>query len=364
MTILYLDGLGKYKTLTEMSAASGGILSQGNSISTTGGRFGGACLVAGGGATSTNALLVTLATPIAQGGTLFFGASVMFTLDTTTDITVARFMGSGGTEFARLRYRLTNGVGGRIYVTDANSSTVSVADAPLGYVPRLNQWYRLEVRIKVGTTATNGEIAVHLDGIEIINVTGVNTQATAQTLASFTLSGLTSISNTAFIDDLVVWDNLGTINNTWLGDLRIADCLPTANGTAQDWTPNTGAAWDAVNDLPITADDDTTYIASTTPAQRSRFATSAVPSTPAAAASIPAVRVHARAKDSDALNAKTFKTYIHSGATDADASTAVDPGSSAYKIILGNVRELDPDTAAAWTVSGANAAEIGVVEVS
>lgn len=362
--ILYLDGMAKYKTIAEMAAASGGILTQGNSISTAGGRFGGACVLAGGGATSGSALLITPTTPIAQGSVVFIGASVKFTSQITTDITLMRFLGSSGGEFGRLRYRLTAGAGGLLYATDANSTTASVGDAPfVAGTFRLNQWYRLEVRFKVGTTATDGEIAVHLDGVEIINVTGRNTRVSTQTLASIALSGLSTSNSTVLIDDLVVWNDQGTLNNTWLGDIRIEECLPTSNGTAQDWTPNTGSAWDAVNDTPVTPDDDTTYIASTTPGQRSRFATAAVGSTPAAAASIPAVRVHARAKNSDATNAKTFKTYVHSGATDADAATAVNPGSTAYKIVLGDVREVDPDTAAAWTVSGANAAEIGVVEV-
>jgi hypothetical protein len=363
VTILYLDGMAKYKTVAEMAAASGGILTQGNSINTTGGRFGGACISAGGGATSSSALLITPTTPIAQGSVVFIGASIKLTAQDTADITLMRFLGSTGSDFGRLRYRLSAGAGGLLYATDASSTTASVADAPIAGRLRLNQWYRLEIRFKVGTTSTDGEIAVHLDGVEIINVTGRNTRNGTQTLASISLSGVSSSSNTVLIDDLVVWNDQGTLNNTWLGDIRIDECLPTSNGTAQDWTPNTGSAWDAVNDTPITPDDDTTYIASTTPGQRSRFATAAVGSTPAAAASIPAVRVHARAKNSDATNAKTFKTYVHSGATDADATTAVNPGSTAYKIVLGDVREVDPDTAAAWTVSGANAAEAGVVEV-
>lgn len=365
MTILYLDGLGKYKTPTEMSAASGSILSQATAISIAGGRFGGPCVAVGGGATTTNGLLITPKTPIAQGGVIFLGASMRFTAQDTSDITFLRALGTSNGEFCRLRYRLTGGVSGRIYATNANSTTASVGDAPLGPggTFRLGQWYRLEVRIKVGTTATDGEIAVHLDGVEIINVTGQNTRVGTESLKTINLSGVSPTANTAYIDDLIVWDDQGSVNNTWLGDVRIDECLPSSNGAAQDWTPNTGAAWDAVNDPPFTADDDTTYILSNTPSQRSRFATAALVTTPAAPSAVLAMRAHARAKNSDATTSKTFKTYVHSGATDADASVAVDPGNTAYKVVLGDVRENDPNTSAAWTVSGVNAAEVGVVEV-
>jgi hypothetical protein len=346
-----------------MAAASGSILTQANSVLTTGGRFGGACVRAGGGATSSSALLITLPTPIAQGSTVFIGASVKFTDVDTADITFMRFLGSSGTDVGRLRVRLTLGAGGRIYATDASSTTNSVGDSPLGTSFRLNQWYRLEVKYKVATTSTDGAITVHLDGVEIINATGINTKSGTQTLAQIALSGLSPSSSTVLIDDLIVWNDLGTANNTWLGDVRIDELLPSSNGTAQDWTPNTGNAWDAVNDTPVAPDDDTTFIVSTTPGQRSRFATTSVATTPAAPASINAMRVCSRAKKSDALNTKTYKNYVHSGATDADATTAVDPGNTAYKVVLGDVRENDPDTSAAWTVSGVNAAEVGVVEV-
>lgn len=364
MTILFLDGLGKYKTIAEMAAAAGTILSQGGSISPTGGRFGGACVTGSDGATGSTALMATLSPAKAQGSTVFIGASLKFTSVNVVsgDFTIARFLGSGGSDLGRLRCYLSAATT-RLYVTSATSNTVSAGDAPIGSAGmiHLNQWHRLEIKFTVGTTSTDGAIVVHLDGVEIINVTGINTRVSTQTLSKITLGSLVSSANSVFIDDIIIWDDQGTLNNSWLGDVRIDELLPTSNGAAQDWTPNTGNAWDAVNDTPASADDDTTYIASTTPAQRSRFATN---SAVAAAATINAVRVCSRAKKSDATNAKTFKNYIHSGATDGDAATAVDPGNTAYKVVLGDVREVDPNTAAAWTVANANAAEIGVVEVT
>jgi hypothetical protein len=52
-------------------------------------------------------------------------------------------------------------------------------------------------------------------------------------------------------DDLYLLDNSGSINNNFLGDMRVDAHFPvTPDGTHQDWTPSTGSDRFAVVDDP------------------------------------------------------------------------------------------------------------------
>ena len=51
----------------------------------------------------------------------------------------------------------------------------------------------------------------------------------------------TTLIGTLDIDDLYICDGTGSApHNTFLGDCRVDTLLPTADGTAQQWTPSTG----------------------------------------------------------------------------------------------------------------------------
>jgi|SRR5262250_690292 len=134
---------------------------------------------------------------------------------------------------------------------------------------RQNIWYHVGWTVHVHQTA--GSVEVRLNGGTVINVTGVNTTASASVSWSGTLGSVSIGDNGASgtFDDLVVMDNVddglndprlpgGGGFDKFLGPVEITVKRPNGAGTLAEWTPSPAVAnWQNVAD--IEPDDDTTY---------------------------------------------------------------------------------------------------------
>lgn len=344
MAIKLFDGFDTYKTISEVYNAPGSKFSGSGShgMNKTGGRFGGSYIsLYSGGDFITNYAAN-------QGSVVFFGLSFRGIDYYPGDRTLVTFMSSASNVLGRVYVNLA----GQIAI--ANASSTVVARSAMGVFPVFG-WFRLEIKFIPGTTSSNGEITVRVNGKEVVSATGINTRNSTSTLAGIYVSGISSSSSNAYVDDIVVWDDQGSHHSTWLGDLRIDTLVATANGTDQDWTPNSGDAWAAVDDSPSNADDDTTYISSNTIGQKSNFTIEPVASVSSA---IMAVQVRARSKKSDA-GSTTMKTYLVSGETEVVDANAVNP-STAYLPVRGDLLETNPDTDTVWDDASVAALEVGV----
>ncbi|MBY0560022.1 hypothetical protein [Hyphomicrobium sp.] len=351
MAIRFFDGLGSYKTTAELSAAKNSILSGATAINTSGGRFGGGCVTVGPPA--SNPLTINFAS--ALNTPIYVGAAVNFIQDASLSArNFMNFFSSGG---AAMGYVGGVPATGQLYV--GNKSNVIQGGITVGNALQPNSWHWLEVRFVPGSTTSNGSIAVHVDGLEVLNVTGIDTNRGTETLGSILFGGIVNSTSSGKVDDLVIWDETGDVANTWLGDIRIDELVPTSNGADQDWAANTGPAWDAVNDTPSAADDDTTYIASSTVDAKSSFNIAPLSGVSAA---VYGVKVRARSKKSDA-GAKTVKTLMKSGSTEVLDAAAVDP-TTAYNAVHGDMKLVNPDTSAVWDDASVNALKIGVAVAS
>jgi hypothetical protein len=136
-----------------------------------------------------------------------------------------------------------------------------------------------------------------------------------------------------------------------LPNLRVHALRPTGNGTTMQWTPNTGTAWEATDDL--TPDDDTTKISTATDAHIALFTHAGLP-TPAE--SVKAVQMAAWAKKDDAFDVNLEPTYRIAG---TNYYVSESPVGNAYAAIHKATDE-DPAATTAWTESVVNAMEIGV----
>lgn len=98
-------------------------------------------------------------------------------------------------------------------------------------------WHFIEVDFNQGT----GAVTVRVDdadatGTPAITATGLSLGSNHIAQMSFGGVNITAQEH-SWIDDITVRDASGTINNSWLGDRRVATLLVDANGTAQGWTP-------------------------------------------------------------------------------------------------------------------------------
>jgi len=216
-------------------------------------------------------------------------------------------------------------------------------------------WHYIECKVKFDTAA-GGSIVLHVDEEEVMNVSSVVT-STSDIRPSMICVGGGTQSNDFRVDDIYICDDLGTVNNTFLGDVRIERLSPSGAGTTTDFTPSAGANWDAVDDITsgeILRDDDTTYVESKVAGIKDTYAfTTSATTTPA---EIVAVSVKSNVRKTDA-GSRTFVHVAKAPEGDEDDSAALYP-SVTYRY-MESVFETDPNSGVAWLIADVNTAEFG-----
>lgn len=208
-------------------------------------------------------------------------------------------------------------------------------------------WAYIEIGAVIGN-AGSFEVRVNGSSSGWIALTGVDTQpSTITSVNNIRLSIVGSSSNTSgttLLDDLRI-----TYGNElkWLGDIRVDALALTADSSPQDWTPDTGNAWERLNNTTAG------YITGTTLNDESLFALADyVPQTTA----IHGVQVSAYARKTDAGSRSMAIEVKSDTTTDVGDTISLGDTTTEYR----QVWLTDPDTAAAWTDGGLDALEIGV----
>jgi hypothetical protein len=210
----------------------------------------------------------------------------------------------------------------------------------------LNAWNYVEVKATINNST--GSIVVRLNGVTVLTITGVDSQNTANAFVN-----RYSLDGTSFIDDHYLADTTGSApNNDFLGDIRVDVIYPNAAGDETDYTPLSGSNFQMVDD-PGTPDGDTTYNESTTATDRDLFNLQS-PATPSGI--VYAVQTYIVARKTDA-GAREVSTVVKSGSTvDVGPTNTL---STSYVQYDGDIHQLNPDTAAAWTMSEVQALQAG-----
>lgn len=211
-----------------------------------------------------------------------------------------------------------------------------------------SSWNHIEVKAVIGNS---GSVEVRLNGVTIMNLTGVNTsnaefgvQSASQVVFGF-LSN--NSGRTMYLDDLVAWDDSGTYCNDFIGDQKVFTHMPDADTADVDWTPSAGSDRYAMID-EIPADGDATYDTAVNAGDRMGVT---FPDLDPEVISVTAVCVIHKTKKTDAGVAH-LQASIQSGSSEQ-------PGEDRSITTLYTYRwdnfEVDPDTSAPWTPSAASA---------
>lgn len=119
-------------------------------------------------------------------------------------------------------------------------------------------WNHLEFRTTISNTV--GSIECRLNGVQLFSVSGIDTCGSgAENTPALRFSpGTVTSGNIQYMDDLFIWDTLGSQNNTFLGDRKVITLDLTENTTTAEWG-YTGAA-SPVQAINGTNDGDSSYI--------------------------------------------------------------------------------------------------------
>ncbi len=240
-------------------------------------------------------------------------------------------------------------------LTIATDGTVTATGTATTFIMSVGVFHSLEVKCTIHNTT--GAWIVKLDGVTVLNVSGINTRGSANNYAtqfSFGEQGSgTTISQS--YDDWVCMDTSGATLNDFLGDVRVERLLPSGAGGSTTWTPSVGSNFQCVDEASQNADTD--YVSSSTVGQKDLYAIGDLSSV---TGTIKGVVVTLRSRKDDA-GTRTIKAKIKSGATEGDGA---DRGMSTTYAYTQDVFATNPATAAAWTPAEVNSAEAGVEVVA
>jgi hypothetical protein len=215
----------------------------------------------------------------------------------------------------------------------------------------INTYYYIEIKILIHDSTGTVEVRVNGSNTGWLNLTGQDTR----NAGNATISAILILGNaTADFDDLYVLNTSGSINNDFLGDTRVDAILPSANGNSSGMTGSDGNSTD--NYLLVdeaAANGDTDYVGSATATTKDTYTFPNLSHTPL---TISAVQINMWAKKDDA-GARSICSVTRSNSADTDGTTlAIGTAYENHRQVV----ETDPNTAAAWDLTGFNAAEFGV----
>lgn len=339
MAIRFVDGFDHYATADRFAKWS---TSDTTEIVASPTRHGaGAARMAGLG-------YLTFTNPAGGNATVILGCG--FRVSALGNTGTCFYLGDGGTGSAacqvgvKLKPDLTFQVGrGGTGVGDVAAFTAVLGTTTNALL--LNTWYWVELKVTIHASA--GTVELRVNDAVWLNLTGVNTQATANATAN--VFGLGGCAGFTYFDDVYVGD--GT--STFLGDAKVVTVIASpGNGALTDWTPSTGTDHGAmVDDLtPTTTDANSAG----TVGQRDSYNFAALGVT----GTVQAVQLNNWCRKSD-TGPRSAGGFTRIGSTNYDGTNTVALSDSSYI----DVRELwptSPATAVPWLVSEIDGAEFGV----
>lgn len=256
---------------------------------------------------------------------------------------------NGVSNSASVGVRLENGSVSYAAVVNAENgislysgATLLASSAPSIVPADTYVWLELKVDADADT------IAARLNNTPIVNAT-----ATIAPMTHF-MVGKYSGAPTARIDDIVVWDGTGSVNNDWIGDTFVLVAAPNADGAVNQWSASTGTDRWAMIDEASPSEADFISAASIGLANEFSHVALNLP-----AGSVAAIGVQARANKNDA-GASSINLGIASGSQSSMSSEiALATGVVAHA----HIANLNPDGNVPWTQSAAQAARLRVQRV-
>lgn len=223
-----------------------------------------------------------------------------------------------------------------------------------------NAWNYVELKCTIGPAA--GAFAVHLNGVSEVSASGVNASASGSSVAdgvemgSASTSGSVQAGNYIYFADFYACDGTGTVNNDFLGDVRVQPLMPSADGDLSQLTPSSGAThYNLVDEVP--PDGDASYVSSATAGNVDLYQLADLA---AVSGNVYGVQVMAFARKDDA-GTRTLAPVIKTGGVEYDGTTVGLGMTYAY---LRDLWERNPQTAVPWTIADVNALQAGVKVVA
>lgn len=266
--------------------------------------------------------------------TVIIGFAIRLTNLNNTDI---EWLGNGSVLNVNLRFNSDGSI--RAFNGDSAAGVITI-----------NTWYYIEVKVKIDNSA--GAVEVYVNGVQVIDVTGVDNQASTNAVTE-NIYFRGAIGTLEYIDDIYLCDVAGAVNNDFLGPGSVTAFLPDGAGTNTDFTPSAGANFENVDDNP--SDDDTTYNESTGIGDKDDYSFASVV---ALKGNILGVQLTSCARNAD-VGSVNMKNFVRSGGTPAEVEIGNLALINTYAM-LSTIWEEEPTDSVSWDTTKIDAATFGV----
>lgn len=245
MALLWMDGFDAYSTafITNKYPLPGGSTS-GNFTIDASGRRGGKCLK---GASIGGVSLFKIPVFKSSGTTCIVGSAIK--RSSPANVSLFSFLDQDFTIHLRIDLKSDGSI--QVYRGDGSSSLGVSAAGVFDWVAGFQY---IETKVVIDNSV--GVVTIKVNGSTVLNLTGQDTQNGGTANIQYVMVyGPNSSAN--YYDDLYILDGTGTVNNDFLGDVRIDAHFPNANGTTSDSTPSVGTdRFATVDDNPPNGDTD------------------------------------------------------------------------------------------------------------
>lgn len=267
-----------------------------------------------------------------------------------------------------------NSSGGIIsWLTPTNAAIVSLGITPTGRVKIVptqdiegaaiaesadgavvaSAWQHVEALIHIN--GASSAVEARVNGVTVCSgTTTLGASLCAQIALGRTQSGA-SASYDFYVDDMYVYNDLGTENNDWMGDLRVKHIMPNDDTAQADWLKSSGSTgYTLIDEIP--ADDDTTYIYNEAFGDGGEVSEFELENLTGAIASIRGVQTYAKQRKTVAGTCNTEVSVVSGTSVSLGADR---PITEAYTYWM-DVHEVDPATGAPWTKDAINAMKLRI----
>ncbi len=205
-----------------------------------------------------------------------------------------------------------------------------------------NQWLYIEIKATIHNTAGSYECRVR--GVSKCSDTSVDTSDTGNNYANNVLFGFTA----GYLDDIYILDGTTPGQNDFLGEVKIESGMPTSDSSVQ-WSRSGGSNnYSNVDENPVS---ETDYTYSQTQNDLDLFGIA-----PCGSAKVKGAQLTVDSKLS-VPGGKDLILVCDSNGSQQTKSFRVGEGDE--RVVQSLLTDIDPNTSAAWTQTGINAATWG-----
>lgn len=345
MALLIIEPYARYAAVADVGTDNDDLTTAwsvdgGISLNTTAGRFSGRVLEVNQSAREQRIRLGTV-----SGTTLIVGAAIRWDSSGSTSPAASSILRCTTSSSATIHWQISIGMGGNLYIFSAGGSTlVGTVQGAIQH----DAWHYLEVKV---AQDNSGSMTIKIDGVQVFTISATDFQNASATFESVWFGGN---HDNFYWEDVIIMDGSGSTFNDFMGDMRFECAVPDADGSVLNWTASAGTRVSCIDDALAAYNDDTDYISSNVTDDVNLASHGTISATNQTAVHFAALFALARA---DAAGDKLALVVKSGATTDAGADLALVNGTYRWRK---KIWELDPNTAAAWTVANINSAEWGV----